>query len=330
MTTAISTKVLARTKDFLSGRSGVACRIGAALATNRLQTVALRYGKTRVAALLVGLLASLACGAQTKSEHRWTKFVQVDGQPEPVPAEWVSTPEGAFAHSIKIPNPVPKDSGYRRGISAKEYFDLLCREEAGVTTYKEVSGVEGLFFARPPRRPTDEDLMDRYRLEDPYTERFFQLRRADPKERATKFVNPPWYKFEYIEEPTKAGYWNASAYSERFILLSGYVQGQAKMELLASDVLRSRYGVTWRGVKRLNDRENGIAGSELIVFQVGSHDVLGVLRNYVRTGQTRRARDGIWWLNATSCTNIPKQYQDNLGQQFYGFTSTVLKPRNSN
>src|SRR5690349_21833710 len=63
--------------------------------------------------------------------YKWTKFVQVEGQPEPVPIGWVSTPEGRFAHSIKIPNPVPKDSGYKWWMSSKDYFVHLCEKEAG-------------------------------------------------------------------------------------------------------------------------------------------------------------------------------------------------------
>ncbi|MSQ54984.1 MAG: hypothetical protein EXR31_06410 [Betaproteobacteria bacterium] len=111
---------------------------------------------------------------------RWTKFVQVEGQPEPVPEEWVSTPEGRFAHSLKIPNPVPKDSGYRRSMSSEEYFNHLCKMEAGEFIFRKVHGVEGFQFSRPPNWPTDQDLTDRYRLEAPELERYFQLLRATP------------------------------------------------------------------------------------------------------------------------------------------------------
>ena len=31
--------------------------------------------------------------------------------------DWLATPEGRFAHSIKIPNPVSEDSGYRPGMT---------------------------------------------------------------------------------------------------------------------------------------------------------------------------------------------------------------------
>jgi hypothetical protein len=63
---------------------------------------------------------------------QWTEFVSVEGQPEPVPAQWISTPEGKFAHAIKLPNPVPKDSGYRPDMNPEQYFDHLCKTEVVV------------------------------------------------------------------------------------------------------------------------------------------------------------------------------------------------------
>ena len=282
----------------------------------------------RMIGLSVALFAALSSSGQVARppNQPWTTFVRVEGQPEAVPAEWVATPEGKFAHSIKIPNPVPKDSGYRWWMTSEQYFHHLCKTEAGEFIYKTVENVEGFYFMRPPKRPSDDDLMDRYKLEDPYTERYFQLRRADPRERATKFVNPPWYLYKYVEEPTHTGYWNSSTIREPYALLSGYVQGQASMNLSPTETLRSAYGYIWRGVSRPHDRELSIAGSEVLVVDISSQQTLGVFRNYVRTGYTRNTKEGIWWLNAISCRNVPKAFQDNLGQQLYGFVSKVLQP----
>ena len=41
------------------------------------------------------------------------------------PADPLATEEGRLAHSIKIPNPVPEDSGYKPGMMPEEYFDHL-------------------------------------------------------------------------------------------------------------------------------------------------------------------------------------------------------------
>src|SRR5262245_29955755 len=46
------------------------------------------------------------------------------------PADPMATEEGRFAHSVKIPNPVPEDSGYKPGMTPEEYFAHLCKAEA--------------------------------------------------------------------------------------------------------------------------------------------------------------------------------------------------------
>ena len=84
------------------------------------------------------------------------------------PADPLATEEGRFAHSIKIPNPVPEDSGYKPGMTSQEYFDHLCRTEAGEFIYKTVENVEGLYMMRPRKEATDWDLEHLYALEDPY------------------------------------------------------------------------------------------------------------------------------------------------------------------
>ena len=273
----------------------------------------------RIAVLLFGLLVSLVCLAQTKKPHEWTEFVQVDGQPEPVPAEWVSTPEGKFAHSIKIPNPVAKDSGYRWTMSAKEYFDHLCKQEAGEFIFKTVQNVDGFYFARPPARPTDGDLMDRRKLEAPEIERTFQLRKALPIERATIFVNPPWELYSFIEEPSPAGGTNRP-----YVRLFGYRDKISPMKAEGVADLKSRYGMIWRGIKRTKDREHAIAGSEWIVFDLQTREVLAVLRDYARTGKTPNAPQGIWWLNAVNCPNSPSKHI--RSHRFYDFAIKVIVP----
>ena len=84
------------------------------------------------------------------------------------PADPLATEEGRFAHSIKIPNPVPEDSGYKPGMTSKEYFDHLCKTEAGEFIYKTVENVDGVYMMRPRRRATDYMLEHLYVMEDPY------------------------------------------------------------------------------------------------------------------------------------------------------------------
>ena len=274
--------------------------------------------------LVLGLLlAAFACGACSeettgKSTSPWTQFVHVDGQPDPVPAQWVSTPEGKFAHSIKIPNPVPVDSGYRKGMSSKEYFDHLCKTEAGEFIFKTVDGVNGFYFMRPPKRPTDDDLKDRYKLEAPEIERTFQLLKATPQARAAIFVDPPWANFEFVEEPVRGP--DVERYTHAF----GRVQGRSQMRVTTSETRQSGYGVVWRGIKRKNDRKFAIAGSEWIVIELQTHHVLAVQRDFARTGFNRNTREGIWWLNASHCPQVKSR--STLSRRFYEFVSQVLHP----
>jgi hypothetical protein len=265
--------------------------------------------------LVACLLASPQPSAQTKKPYQWTKFVQVDGQPEPVPAEWVETPEGKFAHSIKIPNPVPKDSGYRWTMSAKEYFDHLCKD-AGTYIFKTAKDVEGILFMRPPRRPTDGDLKDRRKLEAPSFERVFQLMRPEISERGVIFG------YRFAEEPNNEREAGAAAYLHASTL---HARLPRFVDIQKIERPRSQYGVTWRGLRREKDRENAIAGTEIIVLDLSTNEVMGVLREYGITGRTRKTREGIWWLNAAVCPQFAKRYPLNGSRQLYEFVSSIVK-----
>ncbi len=255
-------------------------------------------------------------------KHKWTSFVQVKSQPEPVPAEWVSTPEGQFAHSIEIPNPVPKDSGYRWWWSAKKYFLHLCETEAGEFVFKTADNVEGFLFMRPPKRPTDFDLKDRYKLEAPSFERMFRPYKDNVRARGRGFVSPG-RDFLYLEEPNtdretkRKNYLKATEYDDRTLELSN-------VEILEEPT--SRYAVTWRGLRRPKDREHGISGTEVIVLDWRTNEIVGVWREFGMTGRNREEWDGVWWLNAAICPQFYQKYARPDFQQKYGFISSVLHP----
>lgn len=290
-----------------------------------------RYSRRPSPSLFVILACALSLPLATQADnivgkgvappkHKWTEFVQVKGQPEPVPAEWVSTPEGQFAHSIEIPNPVPKDSGYRWWWSAKKYFLHLCEKEAGEFVFKTAEDVEGFLFMRPPSEPSDFDLRDQYKLEAPGHERTFQGLGQDIQARGTLFVSPG-RQYQYFEEPTKAKtttvFQVASAYDRSKIRLS-------RLEVNAAS--RSRYAVTWRGLRRLGDREKAIAGSEVLVIDLRTNDVMAVWRDYVLTGEIAGGKKDVWWLTAATCPRNRQKYGRPELQQLYGFVSTVLVP----
>jgi hypothetical protein len=261
-----------------------------------------------------------ACTTGSSPSKGWTQYVQTKGQPEPVPTEWVATAEGKFAHSIELPQPLPVDSGYRASMTSEQYFEQLCKNEAGAFLYKTISGVDGFYFMRPPRQPTDDDLENLYKLEAPDIERLFQLYRATPGDRSTIFIVPGLRHYKFIEERNPA--------TGLFERASGVAPRETRPKEIERDRERlSKYGLTWRGIRRHHDRESGVAGSEWIIIDLVSNEVLGVHRTYVRTGGARNIAGGVWWLNAVQCPNVkPAPSAAGVAQQVYDFVAEVLTP----
>ena len=231
------------------------------------------------------------------------------------PADPLATEEGRLAHSIKIPNPVPKDSGYKSGMTPQEYFDHLCRTEAGEFIYKTVENVEGLYLMRPREPINDYKLQHLYALEDPYA--YSDIETNAPQK---LFINPPWWRYKFFEI-RKAEPASGLESPTRYLRYSGYVQDKSPMTTEEVLTVKSQYGYTWRGVKRLHDRELGIVGGELIVMDLQSNEVLAVRRGYIRSGDVRNNLTGVWWLGGHVC---PAYKHANA--YTYEFLSKVLKP----
>jgi hypothetical protein len=270
-------------------------------------------------AILLATSLVTGCATNSTASKSGTEYVNTKGQPEPVPAEWLATTEGKFAHSIQLPQPLPRDSGYRRGMTSEQYFDHLCKSEAGDFIYKTVEAVDGFYFARPPTRPTDDDLQDRYKLEAPEIERTYQLMPGTPAARATAFIAPPSRLFQFIEEPNRT-----DSQGTPYVRAFGYVLDKSRTQVEPVSELRSRYGLIWRGIKRPKDRELAIAGSEWIVFDLQTNEVLAVRRDYARSGFSRNTPDGIWWLNAVHCPNV--KFERIFTDRFYQFVTKSLRP----
>lgn len=240
------------------------------------------------------------------------------------PTDPLSTEEGRFAHSIKIPNPVPEDSGYKSGVSPQEYFDHLCKTEAGEFIYRTVENIEGLYMMRPRKEAVDYELEHLYALEDPYGDT------EDPTPQ-DYFIQPPYGMYDFAEEPWRPATQNSPRYRR-------YLRGPEKdskkdfvymkdthservpyiVQTEDSQRLKSRYGYTWRGITRLHDRDMGIAGGELIVMDIQANEVLAVRRGFIRSGGVRNMT-GVWWLNGQIC---PKKNPLTISQ----FIQKVLKP----
>ncbi|MEW6107100.1 MAG: hypothetical protein AB1563_12190 [Bacillota bacterium] len=248
------------------------------------------------------------------------------------PADPLATEEGRFAHSIKIPNPVPEDSGYKPGMTPQEYFEHLCKTEAGEFIYKTVEHVEGLLQLRLRDNPTDYELEHLYALEDPYghsvgvrdhpEEYFVQPAIGKyqfleiPLPKNSKTVEGMKYRRFYRDEKAHPGKDYQTAVNGKFVRVP-YIVAE---EDVSSP--RSRYGYTWRGITRPHDRELGIAGGELIILDLQTNEVFAVRRGYVRSGYMRNLT-GVWWLTAQKCS---KESLKTDAQ----FINQVLKPAPAN
>lgn len=240
------------------------------------------------------------------------------------PADPLATEEGRFAHSIKIPSPVPADSGYKPGMMPQEYFEHLCKTEAGEFIYKTVENVEGLYMMRPQKEATDYELEHLYALEDPYGA-------TDDPSPQDYFIQPPYGVYDFAEEPGRLVTQSSPRYrryvrgpekdsKKDFVYMKGMHSERVPYVVQAEDSerLKSRYGYTWRGITRPHDRDMGIAGRELIVMDVQGNEVLAVRRSFIRSGGVRNMT-GIWWLNGQIC---PKKNPLTTSQ----FIQKVLKP----
>jgi len=249
------------------------------------------------------------------------------------PADPLATEEGRFAHSIKAPNPVPEDSGYKPGMTPQEYFDHLCKTEAGEFIYKTVENIEGIYQMRLRSMGTDYELQHLYVLEDPYGAN------RDESTSEEGYVNPPYsdavktdaakrgyklYKpdqnYKFLEKPIPPRLQNPAdgakylrytrPNTDKMIIENGqYLYPRDQQPKLIEErvkELKSRYGFTWRGIKRPHDRELGIAGGEFIILDVQTQEGRAVRRGYLRTANIRETGGRVWWLGGHSCpSNLP-------------------------
>jgi hypothetical protein len=286
--------------------------------------------------LLPGLLSACVSFAETPGERFRQAIKEIEvacakrkldpnevcgGVAKLKPADPLATEEGRFAHSIKIPNPLSEDSGYKPGMTPEQYFDHLCKTEAGEFIYKTVENVDSLYMMRPRQEAADYYQQHLYALEDPYGYTDWEATRFP-----TIFINPPWAAYSYVETLVPSGM-KPNVDGARFRRFSGYVQDKSSMAEEHVATLRSQYGFTWRGINRPHDREFGIAGGELIVLDLRTNEVLGVRRGFIRSGGVKNLT-GVWWLNGQACPKYEGKTHSKDGNFSYWFISKILKPRN--
>jgi hypothetical protein len=279
---------------------------------------------------------------------KWTHFIKVEGQPEPIPEQWLDTDEARIAHTLKLPDSVPKPVPFDFSKAwwgswlpgtprvAVQYFNHLCRTEAGERIFSKVQNVEGLYFARPQGPPTTDLLTDPYGPEMPWIQRIFMLQSDRAHDYGTWFIQPPIYNYRFVEQPRREVKWQ-SGITDPYLRLFGYTRQRAldhlgketefwkdstPMQVVGIPKPTARYGYTWRGLKRERDREHGVSGGELLIYDLQTKEVLAVRRQFLIAFKNPRGEGKAVWEVAAACA-IPGART--VGLEFKQFAFNVLQ-----
>ena len=298
-----------------------------------------------LAALALAALAQKYGVGQRNKEPQvhWEHFVPVAGQPLPVPQQWLQDSEAKIAHSLKLPDSVPKpvpfdfSKAHRKSWlpgtpkQSVQYFNHLCSTEAGEWIFRKVQNVEGFYFARPQGEPTTDTMTDPYGPEMPWIQRFFLLRGDyEPLDQARWLIQPPLYNYRFVEQPRRNTKWQ-DGIKEPYVRLFGYTQEPMRrvdgsstpywrkktpMQVIGIPALTARYGYTWRGIRRARDREHGIAGGELLIYDLQTKEVLAVRRQFLIASHNPRGAGKAMWEVAASCSQVRAHPYAGEFQQF--------------
>jgi hypothetical protein len=257
--------------------------------------------------LLFAVAVPLAAAAQPipvePPAPPWKDFVKTRGHANEIPAGWVATEAGRFAHDIVLPDAVPKTVPFDftaarlRALKpgsksvARQYWDHLCSTEAGSFILKPVDGVDGFFFMRPVGGANEQQNSDRWRLEAPGLQASWGWKYS-PEREGIAFVAPPSATYQWVDFPASAG---------GVLHLFAYQSSDLSLRTQPRSNSDARFGLTWRGIHRARDRYYAISGAEWIAIDRNSGEVLGVLRDFYLTGSVRNRPAGIYWLNAGRC-----------------------------
>ena len=249
-----------------------------------------------------------------------------------------------FAHSIVLPDSVPKPVPFNFAIArlkalvpglpdvSEQYFKHLCDTEAGQYIFKTAENVDGFLQMRPRRRFTDNEQMNPFLLESAvglsrsagefYSTSISGVRNGGPM----YFVQPMVGNYLWIDQPEmessgvihyqrKSGGLAANIVFDHVSTLNGqFVRVPFILEIMKISSSSARFAYTYRGLRRAHDRQHWIAGSELIVLDLDSKELLGIYREFKKaSGANAR------WDNSISCSRIDGDFD-------FAFVSKILRP----
>lgn len=221
---------------------------------------------------------------------------------------------------IHWPDP-PKESAYRPGMSSKDYFEALCRAEAGEFIYRTVEGVEGIYQVRPRTRVSGIASRDRFVLEDPRG--YISTGNGDIGAEY-KFLQVGT-RYQFLERP-RLSHTDRATQESSLASAREVVRFRPTNELGA--VVRelgsatTRYGYTWREVRRAHDSENGIRGGEIAVVDFATNEILGIRRFFARRDVVRGDLGSGYSWDADGCPRYGTEVT-------IDFVKRVLKPINA-
>jgi hypothetical protein len=219
------------------------------------------------------------------------------------PADPLATEEGRFAYSIKLPPPHDKPKvEYKKGMSAENYFKELCEKAEGDFVVRTVEGVEGIKKARPSPQVTGTPLTQES---------------GGPE--VGSFVSPVNGVYTYVDAVEFVG--NSLSTTQ---LIHYYVDPTLPTNVrpygkghFTIDKSKARYGYTFRN-SPLENRENGIIGQELIVFDLQTSEVLAFRRRFSQLKFMEK--NSVQAMLGTPCRPISFDNWDNR------FIARILKP----
>ncbi|MBK9625016.1 MAG: hypothetical protein KA388_02340 [Rhodocyclaceae bacterium] len=285
---------------------------------------------------------------------KWEKFVSVAGQPLPVPEQWLQDEEARIAHSLKLPDAVPKmlpfdfDKARWQALMpgkpnvALQYFNHLCDNEAGEWIFRKAENVEGLYFARPQGMPGGGMMTDPYGPEAPWVQRMPGVVDDSLRRQGSMFVSPPHLMFRFVEQPRRYLNWMNRTVAwqahimEPYIRLFGYTtqpdvnpdgtfaetrRPKDPAQIIGIAAPSARYAYTWRGLVRERDREHNIAGAELIIYERESKEIMAVRRNFVVSPKNARGPEKTLWELGATCPKV----RGNMTEELLKLAVDVLK-----
>lgn len=297
------------------------------------------------ASLLLGGLSAYGLLGPEEPQRGWT-----------VPTAPQEKAAYDYAHNLKLPDSVPKPAPFNftlAGIKAlwptspsvsKQYFEHLCATEAGEYIFKTVEDVEGVFQMRP--RPQWYQPASKYGPEDPTGLGGSGDRDLDAYGVSGYYVQPMLGQYLFLERPAagKAGavlrYTRGTPavppgraeHSTGALIDGKWVRFNVPFVIVQEEASqrKARYGYTWRGITREQDRELGIGGGEYLIVDLDTKEVLAVKRGFRAQRPPYRVDNDDKWDMAQSCKSERTYHQAGipvpLTPPVHLFVKKVLRP----